>query len=387
MTELNDRIVRLIGEYLTGEMDGTHREELMAWVEKKKENKIFFEKICTGNGYSHRWEIRKRIDILNAINTFDRRTSAPIVRRIYPRRWMTYAAMAASVVIILILSLFALRDEQDRKPVVAQVEITPGSSKAVLILSDGKEVGLGSEDSLNVNLGSGIRADNQGQRLVYEGCAPEELQYNELKTPRGGEYQVVLSDGSVIRLNSGSSLKYPVAFVGDKRTVELSGEAYFEVAKSTVPFLVKVGDITVKVYGTSFNINTHTEGRIRTALVEGKVGITVKGNTQEFILNPFQLADFDTKKQLMDIYETDITPYLAWTNGLFIFNNETLGEIMNTLSLWYDIDVFYQNQDIQTLHFTGCLKRYDDIGIILKALSQSVGIQFKSDGRTFIIGN
>ena len=146
---------------------------------------------------------------------------------------------------------------------------------------------------------------------------------------------------------------------------------------------MQIGGLTVRVYGTVFNINSHYCDRIQTALVEGKVSILLGG--KEFMMNPSQLADFDVSSGTLDIRDADLTPCLAWTKGLFIFNNQTLGQIMSTLSLWYDMEVFFQNPVLEQLHFTGCVRRYEAIDNILKALSESVGVKINKQGKTLTV--
>lgn len=384
MSERDQHIIRLLSEYLSGEMTDSHRAELMLWLEEKESNRQFFDRFCEDRSFRCRWELRQSINTDAAISVFDQRTRKASGMHHWKKR-LIYTGVAAMLMLALGVSLWRYIRVPVDEPGVTPAVIQPGSSKATLILSDGQTMNLMEKDSISVRLGSGTQFTNKDNRLVYHGEQTETLQYNELQIPRGGEYRVILADGTAVRLNSGSSLKYPVAFGKEKREVILTGEAYFEVEKSTVPFLVRVGDLTVKVYGTSFNINTHIENRIQTALFEGKVGITVNGAEKEYMLAPSQLADFNVQSGDMDICERDLSPYLAWTKGLFIFNNKSLAEIMTTLSLWYDMDVFYQNPALQELHFTGCLKRYDDIGQILRPLSQSVGVKFSQQGKTLTI--
>lgn len=378
-------LIQLFMEYLGGEMEVSHRERLMHWVEESEENRLLFERVCFGHTLEDRLKKRERIDVAMAIREFDRQ----IGRGAWGKTRKRYVLSAAVVILlvsigggVLWLNRLNLKDRQGE----GMAEIVPGSAKAVLVLANGQEVKLASQDSLWFDLGEGKSVVNRDERLTYDKAEMAEvLQYNELKIPRGGEYQVVLSDGTSVHLNSASSLKYPIAFGKEKREVELTGEAFFEVSKDSVPFLVRMGDMTVKVYGTTFNINGHFENTIQTALVEGKVGITVKENSNEYLLTSSQLADFNTQTGSVNVRQTDLTPYYAWTKGLLIFNNETLEQIMSTLSLWYDMEVFYQNPMLKELHFTGYLKRYDRIDIILKALSQSVGVKFNQQGKTLTI--
>lgn len=384
MRKTDTDIVRLLCEYLTGRIDDSHRQQLQAWIEESKEHRLFFERIYNDRTFVARWKLRQQISEEAAIRAFDRRTRGRAVATL--RRW-AYASIAAGVLLIAGASLLLLRQQSPEPTVVAGTELFPGERKAVLILANGVKMQLAPQDSLSVSLGADAHLCNKDRQLVYQGKAADSVQYNELQIPRGGEYQVVLSDGTTVRLNSGSSLKYPVVFGKDKREVELTGEAYFKVNKATVPFLVKVGEMKVKVYGTTFNINSHAADRIQTALVEGKVGITVAGNQEEYVLNPSQVAEFDVSSGNVRIQTTDLEPYVAWTQGKFIFYNESLQQIMSTLALWYDVEVFYQNPSLQDLHFSGCVKRYEQIDTILRALSQSVGVKFNRRGKTLIVSD
>lgn len=376
---MNEEIIQLLKCYLLGELKTEQRKRLRHWLEEDRQNALFFDRFCQDRSFRERWEIRRKIDTPAALQVFERRIARPR-RPVY--RW---TAVAAAVAVFAVLAVMLFRKGMPDDPVtLAQTEIVPGSSKAVLIMADGKQVKLETTDSLRLDLGI-AELLNKDEQLIYEGKETETLQYNELKIPRGGEYRVTLSDGTTVRLNSCSSLKYPVVFGKNKREVELKGEAFFEVAKSAVPFYVRIDGMKVKVYGTVFNVQGHRPDCIQTALVEGKIGITPEGSDREYMVLPSQLAEWNRSSRTISVRDEDLTPYLAWTRGLFVFHNRSLEEIMTTLSLWYDIEVFYQSASLQELHFTGCVKRYDHIGRILNALSQSVGVKFNQKGKTLTI--
>ena len=381
MSEVNDPIIQLIEEYLSGEMEDVRREELTAWLDKKEENRLFFERLIQDGTWEQRWRQWEKIDTEAAIRRFDRCTRLDHGKRAY-KRWVAAVAVAALLLLAVGFSLRQLMNRTEVAPVLVE-NILPGSDKAILILANGEKMKLENSDSLQVDLGAGNQLVNKDNQLVYKGEETGELQYNELQIPRGGEYQEKLADGTIVRLNSGSSLRYPVAFGKEKREVVLKGEAYFQVAKGKAPFYVQIGGLTVRVYGTVFNINSHYCDRIQTALVEGKVSILLGG--KEFMMNPSQLADFDVSSGTLDIRDADLTPCLAWTKGLFIFKNQTLGQIMSTLSLGYDMEVFFQNPVLEQLHFTGCVRRYEAIDNILKALSESVGVKINKQGKTLTV--
>lgn len=380
MNGVDEHIVDLLGAYLLGSLDTEREEELRRWLDEREENRRFFERFCADRSFRQRWEVWSGIDTGAAVRAFDRRTGGRVSHR---KGWMRYVAVAALLVVALGVSWICLREGN----AVVEEMIVPGGAKAVLVLSDGKRVDLVAEDSLSVGLASGVQVTNRGEELVYEGGRSEELRMNELQVPRGGEYTVVLSDGTKVRLNAASTLKYPEAFGGDRREVTLSGEGYFEVTKGDAAFFVRVGDLSVRVYGTTFNINAYKEECIRTALVAGKVGIRVANDGQEYLLKPSQLAEFKAEEGKVEIRDVDLAASLAWTKGIFVFNSEALGDILESLARWYDMDVFYQNQALKELHFTGYVKRYESIERILNALSQSVDVKFQVKGRTLVVSN
>ena len=212
------------------------------------------------------------------------------------------------------------------------------------------------------------------------------LAMNTLKIPRGGEFRLKLSDGTNVYLNSASELKYPVCFNEKERTVYLSGEAYFEVTEDlNRPFYVVTEEVQIRVYGTEFNVNTHQPGKVYTVLVDGKVGIKKRGVVEEVTMKPGQLASFDRKEGTIEVRDVDVRQYVVWKDGYFTFENESLEQILNTLSLWYDVDVFFQTESTKHLVFTGYMKRYNDISEILDAITDVVGVNFTINGKTIIV--
>lgn len=375
-------LIQLLREYFLGTLSEERKKALQAWLDEKEENRLFFERFNSSKTFRQRYARWSSINTKAAIRVFDQRTGK--YRQAGLKRLQWVGVVAASLILALGMSFFLLRLRESPVEMAAN-DIVPGSAKAVLVLPGGEKVDLVARDSLDMHLGSGVRLTNHQSRLVYDAEEKAgEIQYNELRVPRGGEYDIELADGTKISLNSSSSLIYPEMFAGDERVVSLSGEAYFEVAKSEKPFWVKVGNLALKVYGTSFNINTHVEGKIRTVLVEGKVGISVAGQ-KECILMPSQLAEFDVDKGTIEVRDVDVFPYIAWTRGEFVFEGERLETIMETLSLWYDMEVFYANERMKDLHFTGIVKRYEDVDVILNVLEKTVSVHFNRKGKVLII--
>ena len=377
---MKPEIIQLLQAHLIGNVSEEQQRALKEWLDSDEKNRQFFERFCSSQAFRWRYNQWRKINVKAAIRIFDVRTKGRSMRI----RMMRICAAVAAVVFVALGGFWLKWHLQEPVAEIVTNAIVPGSAKAVLTLSDGRKVDLTNKDSLSMNLKSGAQLTNQDAQLVYQGGNTQEVVYNELWVPRGGEYDVELADGTKVALNSSSSLRYPEIFVGDERVVSLRGEAYFEVAKSAKPFWVKVGNMAVKVYGTSFNINTHVKGKVQTVLVEGKVGISVFGG-EEYLLSPSQLAEFDLNKSTIKIRDVDLFPYIAWTKGELVFESERLETIMETLSLWYNMEVFYTNEQVKDLHFTGIVKRYEDIGVILNALEKSVHVKFERKGNVLII--
>ena len=271
-------------------------------------------------------------------------------RRRMTLRW----SVAASV--ILLIGLFVgraidgVRDMREDQ-LLAKSVMQPGTSKAILTMADGEKVMLDRERKLDIQLNERMRVASNGQGIVYEengkGVVKEE--YNKLVTPIGGEYRLTLSDGTKVFLNAASELKYPVEFMGDRRVVDLDGEAYFEVHKDNQrPFVVRTKGAEVCVLGTSFNVNTYgDDGRIYTTLVNGSVRVLSVKNGQEKVLTPGMQGVMNMQTGQLMVREVDVESYVAWREGRFVFRTMTLDLIMQQLQRWYDFEVFYQNLELK----------------------------------------
>ena len=177
-----------------------------------------------------------------------------------------------------------------------------------------------------------------------------------------------------------------MTFVSDKREVHLSGEAYFEVTKDTLrPFHVITDDVNVKVYGTAFSVNTHRKGIVRTTLVNGKVGVTIVSTGQEMMMRPNQMLEYDSGTGSVRLEDVDVYTYTAWKSGEFVFVNDRLEEIMEQLSIWYDAKVFYANEKVKNLRFTGDATRFTEIKDILSILEKTGSVVFEMNGRTITV--
>ena len=304
------------------------------------------------------------------------------------RRALRFVWYAAAVILPLaiVVGMWVNMGGREKNVVIAQ-RVQPGSGRAVLELHNGRTYFLDTTRVVETGI-EGNLAKAEKQSLVYTKQEAEELVYNKVIVPRAGEYSLTLSDGTRVWLNSDSEIRYPVAFGKERRTVFLSGEAYFEVEKDAErPFYVVLDGMEVKVYGTSFNVNTHYQGKILTTLVEGKVGIRVKSTGTESILQPNQMAEFNREKEEVEVTDVDPYYYTAWRAGEFVFQNETIEEIMDRLCRWYDTEVFYANDDVRKKRFTGIIARFTDVADVLHLIGETATVQFDLKGDVITVSD
>ena len=385
--QYSDRIVRLLQLYLLGDITEEERQELEDWCEEAPRNRKLFEQICQEDLFSKERYVYEKINDTKAFSVFEKR-----VRKVSSRsigNWWKYAAVLLFP--ILVVGSWKLMHETEQVSIVASsvAPIQPGCSQAVLVLDDGRKVFLKEEEEGVISEDKEITVTGEKDRLVYtssEGKNVDEIRFNELEFPRGGEYKVRLADGTLVYLNSATRMKYPVKFDEKERKVYLSGEAYFEVAKDPErPFFVEMEGVEVRVYGTSFNVNTHQEGNIQTVLVKGSIGVKVLSSGMESVIRPGQMAEFKQGNTKVDVKDVNVAVYTDWKDGIFRFENQRLEDILAVLSNWYDMNVFYQTVSVKELHFSGYMERYKDVSVILEAITLSTGVTFSIQGKTIIV--
>lgn len=317
----------------------------------------------------------------------------PKIIQFYQRTWFK---VAAALLVFCTAGLFITRhrkvEDNTNKTAVNHVKATPvvpGSQKATLTMSNGNVIILANAaNGVLANTGAGkIVKQRQGQ-IVYDAkgnnTAGNEIGYNTLTTPRGGEYQVILPDGSKVWLNAASSITYPVQFTDNERRVKLTGEAYFEVAKNKEkPFYVTMGDAEVRVLGTHFNISAYSDDEaITTTLLEGSVQVTK--NHSVSLLKPGEQAVINHRSDDIAVSEANIDDAMAWKNGYFIFNDDNITGIMKKVSRWYDVDVYYA-ADLNDQKFGGSYHRSKNISELLQYLEMIGKIHFKVQERRITV--
>ena len=210
--------------------------------------------------------------------------------------------------------------------------------------------------------------------------------FNTLRTPTGSAYQMTLADGTRVWVNEKTIIRYPVKFKRDERKVQLWGEAYFDVVSdSEHPFLVETGGVEVKVYGTEFNVNAYDTTRVRTVLVEGKVGVRVQETGEEVVLKPRQMAEYVEDESRISVTEVSPYAYIAWKNGEFVFDNTSVEAIMERLAQWYGIHVFYASEEAKHVRFSGILDRNDSIKNCLERMEGTGTVRFSVNGESVTV--
>lgn len=374
------------------EKEGEELMNLLSVSKNKTEIKRLLDKYIENTGVEISMPASTAASILQSILQKDKAKIVPIendkpVFRLWPR-----VAAAVAILFVWGTAYWFISHQNNGKivsPVVVSSKpstISPGGNHAVLTLADGSTVVLDSVQNGNIQ-GAGVKIKKQGALLVYDASIASgkntSVAYNTLATPRGGQYRLILPDGSKVWLNASSSIHFPTAFAGRNRDVELTGEAYFEVAKNKEkPFHVNVNGMQVEVLGTHFNVNAYgDEGRIETSLLEGSVKI--KSGQSSGLLKPGQQARLMKNSNQIEIQRADMNEVMAWKNGLFQFDGASITTIMSEISRWYDVDIEYAGK-VPLRSFEGKISRDAQLSDVLKILELS-NVKFILEGKKLIV--
>ncbi|MCQ4872372.1 FecR family protein [Butyricimonas paravirosa] len=373
--KLDERLLR----YLLEEMETSEREEVEAWMEENDQNRNYFRDFQKTH-LELLWSVQAR-ETRTDFNTFRRKLRKPLSVKLWYR---------VAVVVVLMVSIggwFVWSESSKNEWLTRNEMIQPGKVQAKLYLSSGAAVEIGGEArDLKEQDGTSIKVSETG-KLSYEkesANGSSKVVMNRVEVPRGGEFSLVLEDGTQVWLNAESELRYPIHFTGKERVVYLKGEAYFNVVKnSDAAFLVQVDEFTVKVYGTEFNVNAYESDWVETVLTQGSV--SMRCGDEEVMLKPNQKGAYFKSDGTMRVEDVNVLSYVAWKNGDFIFKDESLESIMNKLARWYDLDVFYQNKELKEIRLSGNLKRYKDVQDLFNAFEKISEARIKVDGRTVVV--
>ncbi|WP_321281000.1 FecR domain-containing protein [Marinifilum fragile] len=380
---ISDQKYQEIVDYISGELTNEEKKSMETWIHSSEENQKIYEKILKKSLFV-RWSLKsKQIDTNKELKKFENRINSSV-------RYITWIAAAASVILILSLSVPYLWNQyqENQEMIVANQAIQPGKKGAQLILSTGRQVDIEDQSKkIKEEDGSLIQLDS-GTGLEYTQSATksDKLIYNTLKTERGNEFNMQLADGTRVWLNADSELRYPVQFTGNVRKVYLKGEAYFDVAHNEKKaFVVNSYNQEVKVYGTEFCINAYNQDEIKTVLVEGSVGVRPNPRGEESKLKPGELGLTDMQSGKIDIKKVNVRPYIAWKDGDFVFENESLENIMLRLERWYNVKIFYMNEECKNYRFSGDMERYADVRSLLYFIQETSNAKFEINKNTIVV--
>ena len=395
MMENNDEIVRLIGKYLETSLDEAEQRILNEWLNAAEDNRRLLgeladpQRVSQGLGRFYAYDAHRVSEkIAQEIPAF----AAPAkVRRLHPlRRW----GWAAAAVLFLGAGAWYWAAQQQTTPshiAIAPADISPGREGAILTLSDGSQVVLDSLANGTVVQQQGADVVLSNGQLSYtdaENDAPGII-YNTMTTPRGRQFRVTLPDGTKVWLNAASSVRYPVAFTGNERKVDITGEVYFEVSKdASKPFRVNAaGKATVTVLGTAFNINAYeNEKHIAATLLSGGVKVAATAApAKSIVLKPGQQARLGRDDNSLTLRTADPDKTMAWKDGFFNFEGASIEDVMRQLERWYDISVVYEN-GIPDITFLGEIDRQIALPDLLEVLRRT-DVDFRIEGRTLIVLN
>ncbi|MDR0543916.1 MAG: FecR domain-containing protein [Odoribacteraceae bacterium] len=386
----NDMDKFAIAEIIAREVAGTmlpdeEKRRLDAWRARRPENESCYRECLDSSSREEYARIVARYDVAGEGERLRRRVAATRGRGLSRR----LAIAAASVVALFALGYLAW-ERRAAAPVSEALQaeaLAPGSSKAVLVMEDGRSVTLGGrDDALPASIGPAIVIDSNNT-LTYApvaGAGTSSGGVNILRTPPGGEYRLVLADGTAIYLNAGTEIRYPVEFSGEERAVELSGEAYFEVTPGARPFVLRASGAAIRVLGTSFNVKAYAgQSRLVATLEKGAVEVT-RGEDRR-VLSPGEQLIYNKEEGTIETRKVDARFYTSWKDGCYYFEETPLEEILGTLSAWYEIRVAYMDESARKIAFTGLLNRYSDMNELLRMFEETQEVTLSVHGKDIVV--
>ncbi|WP_316837235.1 FecR family protein [Pedobacter nutrimenti] len=377
----------------------------------KQEYIVLYEKFCTGKCTSEEEILLDKyskdfliddpwVGDMGNENEVEARITNQInysINKVKNRNLQTWLTAAAAIILLTVGALlFYNLDQGDKKSQYSIVkhqgikgDIEPGGTKAVLTLATGQKIILDSaKNGLIVTQGNTKVVKLANGELAYRSSNSDNLTItnNTMSTPRGGRYDLILSDGTKVFLNAASSITYPTRFSGNQRKVKITGEAYFEVSKNPkMPFVVIANGTETQVLGTHFNIMAYDdEPSIKTTLLEGAVKF--KKANSEVILKPGQQAVLTGLSNNITVQNANLEQTMAWKNGYFTFQDEDIQTIMRKVARWYDVEIIYE-PNLKKTSFGGSVSRYKNVSDLLKVLQTTGTIHFKIDERRIIVMN
>lgn len=370
------RMTGLLSGYLRNTLSPAEREELEQWLAANESNRAVLEELQDAEKSSEEW--RKLAYYRERTEKAKLELAAEIEKRAATRTRRLFYYKAAGVALLVISAAMYVILAMQLRPQDARVTITPsaenilaGSEKAELVLPNGKHLELNTGSDTSFMQGATVKV--QQQLLMYEDVDGnyQEIQFHQLITPKGGMYHLLLEDGTHVWLNAASSIRFPTRFAGAERRVQLTGEAYFEVAKDAKkPFIVDINDKTsIEVLGTHFNINAYLdEENIHTTLLEGAVAV-MSGNDRRKIIPGQRAVVKPNASKTIIVEPADTIRAVAWKNGVFDFNDAKLSEVMRQVSRWYNVEVVYEKGIVPDIKIWGRMERSQNLQQLIRILN------------------
>lgn len=384
------RLSYLFKKLLDQSLSPAEKQELGMLIEQQQEDaplEALIQQALEDAPVEHKMDDQATRQVLDAIRFADSEPALYVSSR---RSWLRTAAAAAVLIAVAATAYYYWPVRSGSTQVVKVEDVRPGGNKALLTLADGSVVALDSNSTQTMQQGA-ASIQKQGGQLVYTaGKQTSQPEFNTLRTPRGGQFKVQLPDGTNVWLNAATSLRYPTDFNGTERLVQVSGEAFFEVAKDAArPFRVRVNKHhSIIVLGTRFNVKAYDDDVIaKTTLLDGAVKVIFSiGKLQEVQLQPGQQAQVSDAEETMQLVkQVNLDQEMAWRSDAFSFEGQTLEEIMKQISRWYDIDVVFQGK-VPDMSFGGGMSRDVNLKEVLDFLRDSrVHYKLESNGKKLII--
>lgn len=383
-------IASLIAKKLAGEMTGEEQFMLDQWIKESPENERLYAAVIDPVNKAERDAFLKDINVDADWQKLSDKVFNEKGGKQITLLWYKVAA-AIAFLCVTTAAFYVGKKAVSTNSFEAQVaKIAPGTSQAIVKLHNGKTILLADSSNQDKKFeeANGVNLYNTSGGISYDAneVASDELIYNEVIVPRGGEYKVTLSDGTKVWLNSETQLKFPVKFAASERAVELTGEAYFEVAHNAEkPFIVNtLQQARVQVYGTQFNVNGYEDNtQVYVTLNEGKVSVRKEGS-DEVMLKPNEQAVLTNN---INIVKVDAAQFSAWKDGLLVFDNLSFDEITKLLERWYDVKFEFESEAIRNYRFTADIKRYSTFRDVLKFFEKTDQFNFEVEDKTIRILN
>ena len=387
MLSKEEHIARLIFLHVQGMTDNAQEKELNEWRSVSPRHEELFQRMLSSEYVEKSISRFVKTEEEKERGWWQLQQKARSGRSVRKIKWFPY--VAAIVLILSVGGVFYFFGDKEQTEIlpIAKNEVQVPGSRAVLILPDGRKVDLENEVLRSDLAQSDSLLLISTRSLKYRDIdSPDTTEvFHTLEIPRGGEYLLTLSDGTMIYLNSESTLSFPVKFQGKERKVYLTGEAYFKVAKNTEhPFVVTAGELEVLVTGTTFGVRAYKDEKdIQTTLESGQVTVRVEGKSVKLVPNKQVL--FNKLTMGVEVRDVDVDLYLAWADGRLVYDNCPLEKILTDLGRWYNIDVFYSRDELRSYQFSLNMKKHEEFIQVLELIGKTGEVQFEVKDNTVIV--